>query len=605
MIRLSSARAHPAGYSPPIADIQFVLEHLVNLPGLSKLSSFGHADPETVQGVLGEFGRFVTEVLVPLDRIGDLAGSRFHPSTGQVTTPPGWCSAYGKYVEAGWGSVPFPAEHGGGGFPWLVAIAMQEMLTSANMAFALCPMLTQGAIDMLVHHGSPEQQERYLRKMVSGEWTATMNLTESQAGSDVGALTSKAVPAQDGSWQITGQKIFITYGEHDLTDNIVHLVLARVPGAPAGSKGISCFLVPKNVLNADGSSGERNAVRCLSLEHKLGIHASPTCVLDFDGAVGYLVGEANAGMRYMFTMMNNARLSVGLQGLAVGEASYQQAWRYATERLQGRPVGSPSGASGAIVDHADIRRTLLTMRSLNEAMRGLIYLNAYAIDLAHHADSQEERAENQELAEVLTPISKAWCTEVGAEVASLALQVHGGVGYIEETGIAQRSRDVRIASIYEGTNGIQAIDLVSRKLGLRGGQAIEALLCQLDSTDGQLAEAGQPLASIRSNLTKAVAELREATHWLVEQSRLDPSQTLAGATPYLRQCGIVIGGWVLARQALAAVAGAGNDERLAAKVTTARFYCEQLLPHAAALTPSVCGGAGVIFELTASQLASS
>jgi alkylation response protein AidB-like acyl-CoA dehydrogenase len=589
-------------YVAPQRDIRFALEHLVDLPGLSKLPAFAHADPETVYGLLEELGRFVSDVLAPLDRVGDTVGSKHDPATGDVTTPPGWRDAYRQYADAGWGSVPFAPEHGGGGFPWLVAIAMQELLTSSNMAFSLCPLLTQGAIDMLSHHGNEEQQERYLRQMVSGEWTGTMNLTEPEAGSDVGALRTKAIPAPDGSWRISGQKIFITYGEQDMTDNIVHLVLARVPGAPPGTKGISCFIVPKYVLREDGSPGERNAVRCIGIEHKMGIHASPTCVLEFDGAVGFLIGEANAGMRYMFTMMNNARLSVGLSGLAIGEVSYQQALAYAQERRQGRAVGAPAGTASPIVEHADVRRMLYTMRSTIEAMRGLIYLNAEAIDRARQADTAEDRTEAEELADLLTPISKAWCTDMGNELASLAVQVHGGMGYIEETGIAQRYRDIRIAAVYEGTNGIQAMDLVGRKLPMRAGGVIDDLLGRIEALDGELEAAGDELASIRAALAAAVSAVRDTTSWLLASLAADPNDAFAGATPYLRQLGITVGGWVMARQALAARSLGVDDPFNAAKVTTARFYCEQLLPQAAGLSAAVKAGKDVLFALTPDQL---
>ena len=591
-------------YDPPLGDIQFALEQLADLPALSKLPVFAHADPGTVQGLLEEFGRFVAELLAPIDRVGDVEGSRFDPGTGKVTTPAGWRSAYTRYVDAGWGSVPFPAEYGGGGFPWLLAIAMQELLTSANMSFALCPMLTQGAIHLLVEHGSDSQRQRYVSKLISGEWTGTMNLTEPQAGSDVGALGTRAVPAEDGTWRISGQKIFITYGEHDLTDNIVHMVLARVPDAPRGTAGISCFIVPKYLVGDDGTPGARNGVRCLSIEHKLGIHASPTCVLEYDDAVGELIGEPNAGMRYMFTMMNNARLSVRLQGLSVAEAAYQQAWRYATERVQGRPLADSPDTTATIVEHPDVRRMLLTMRSTIEAMRGLIYLNAQAIDLARHAQGADERRANQELADLLTPISKAWCTDMGTEVASLAVQLHGGMGYIEETGIAQHYRDVRIAAIYEGTNGVQAMDLVGRKLGLRGGAAIEGLLGRIEALDIELAGAGPAAASIRAALADSAVTLRASTQWLLERYSADRPALLAGATPYLRQWGTVIGGWVLARQALAALPSAEHAPHLAAKVTTARFYCEQLLPQAQGLHAAITSGAAPLFDSPADALSS-
>ena len=578
-----------AEYVAPLNDIRFALENLVDLPALSKLPPFAHADPETVYGLLDEFGRFVAEVLAPLDRGGDTVGAEYEPTTGAVTTAPGWADAYRRYVESGWGSVPFEPAHGGGGFPWLVAIAMQEILTAGNMAWSLCPLLTQGAIDMLMHHGSEEQQEHYLRPMVSGEWTGTMNLTESQAGSDVGALRTRAVPSPDGddTWRITGQKIFITYGEHDMTDNIVHLVLARVPDAPPGTKGISCFIVPKRLVNDDGTIGEPNRVRCIGIEHKMGIHASPTCTLEYDDAVGYLIGEPNTGMRLMFTMMNIARLSVGLSGLAIGERSYQQALDYAIERRQGRAVGAPAGEESPIIEHADVRRMLMTMRALVEAMRGLVYANAEAVDVARQSEEADARQRAQELVELLTPVTKAWCTDMGTEVASLAVQVHGGMGYIEETGIAQRYRDIRIAAIYEGTNGIQAMDLVARKLPMRAGGVVDDFLTELAELDPDIGD----------EWPAAVAALRDATTWILTTGATDPNDALAAATPYLRMFGIVAGGWVMARQAIAA-RKLGLDEKL----TTARFYLTELLPQATGLLPAVTAGKDVLFELTPVQL---
>jgi 3-(methylthio)propanoyl-CoA dehydrogenase len=583
-------------YAAPQRDIAFALEHLVDLDALAKLPVFAHADAETVRGLLQEFGRFVEEVLGPIDRTGDAIGSSFDAATNLVVTPPGWTDAYRKYVDAGWGSVPFPAEHGGGGFPWLVAIAMQELLTAANMAWSLCPLLTQGAIDMLMHHGSEEQQERYLRPMVSGEWTGTMNLTEPEAGSDVGALRTRAVPSPDGdgAWRISGQKIFITYGEQDMTENIVHLVLARVPDAPPGTKGISCFLVPKFLVNEDGSLGAHNAVKCIGIEHKMGIHASPTCVLEYEDAVGYLIGEPNAGMRYMFTMMNTARLSVGLSGLAIGEVAYQQALAYATERRQGRAVGAAAGGPSPIIDHADVRRMLLTMRSTVEAMRGLVYANAEGIDLARHGNDDGARVAAQELVDLLTPVTKAWCTDMGTELASLAVQVHGGMGYIEETGIAQRYRDIRIAAIYEGTNGIQAMDLVGRKLPMRAGGVVTEFLQRVESVDPELGPA----------YPNGVAALRDATNWILENGLSDPNHALAAATPYLRMFGLVAGGWVMARQAVAARAAGLDDPYNAAKLTTARFFVDELLPQVHGLLPAVKAGKDVLFELTPEQLSS-
>jgi 3-(methylthio)propanoyl-CoA dehydrogenase len=600
---LSAWPAYPGamvGYVPPLRDIRFVLEQLVDLPGLSKLEAYDHADPGTVFGVIEESGRFMAGVLGPLNRVGDTAGCTFD-GDGKVTTPPGFIEAYRQYVEAGWGAVPFLPEFGGGGFPWLVTVVMQEMVASANMAFSLCPLLTQ--------HGSPEQQATFLDKMVSGEWTGTMNLTEPEAGSDLGALRTTAVPAGDGSWRITGQKIFITFGEHDLAGNIIHLVLARVPGAPPGTKGISCFIVPKYLVNADGSLGTRNDVRCVSIEHKLGIHASPTCVMSFGdagGATGYLIGAANQGMRYMFTMMNNARLSVGVQGLGVAERAYQDALRYAQQREQGRAIGAPAGVPSPIVEHPDVRRMLLTMKAYNEAMRALLYTNAVSIDLARHHHDPVEREARRELADLLTPISNAWCTDLGVELTSIGLQVHGGMGYVEETGAAQYLRDSRIAPIYEGTNGIQAIDLVIRKVPMRGGGVVGDLLVQIEALDAELATAGPELAGPRMALASGLSALREATDWIMSHGLAEPNDARAGATPYLRLFGLVIGGWLLARSALAASRllhnAAGADAVfLQEKIGTARFYTEQLLPQAAGLLPAVTAGAGPLFNVDLSR----
>ena len=598
------------GYVPPLREIRFVLDHLADLPGLCKLGAFGHVDPDTVVGVIAESGRFTAEVIAPLNRVGDTVGCTLD-SGGNVTTPPEFIAAYQQYVEAGWGAVPFEPEFGGGGFPWLVTVVMQEMLASANMAFSLCPLLTQGAIDMLTLHGSPEQQATFLEKMVAGEWTGTMNLTEPDAGSDLGAVRTSAVPTGDDTWRVTGQKIFITFGEHDLASNIIHLVLARVPGAPPGTKGISCFIVPKFLVNADGSLGERNDVRCVAIEHKLGIHASPTCVMSYGdegGAVGYLVGEANQGMRYMFTMMNNARLSVGVQGLAVAERAYQDALRYAQERRQGRAVGAPAGVPSPIVEHPDVRRMLLTMKAYIEAMRALLYTNAVSIDLARHHDSPAERQARRELTDLLTPVSNAWCTDLGFELASVGLQVHGGMGYVEETGVAQYLRDSRIAPIYEGTNGIQAIDLVTRKLPMRDGGVVADLLAAMDALDAELAAAGPELAGIRPALASGVATLREATGWILSAGRAEPNGVLAGATPYLRLFGLVIGGWLLARSALAAsrVLSSGDGPGTAflhEKIGTARFYAQQLLPQGSGLLPAVTAGAGPLFDVDLSGAA--
>jgi len=539
-----------ASYVPPLRDIRFVLEQLIDLDGLSKLEALCHADPDTVLGVIEESGRFMADVVGPLNQVGDTAGNTLD-GDGTVTTPPGFREAYRQYVEAGWGAVPFPPEFGGGGFPWLVTVVMQEMMTSASMAFSLCPLLTQGAIEMLTQHGSPGQQATYLDKMVSGEWTGTMNLTEPQAGSDLGAVRAKA----------------------------------------------------------DGSLGARNDLRCVSIEHKLGIHASPTCVMsygDAGGAIGYLIGEANQGMRYMFTMMNTARLSVGIQGLSVAERAYQDALRYAQERRQGRVVGASAAEPSPIVEHPDVRRMLLTMKAHIEAMRALLYTNAVSIDLARHHPDQAEREARRELVELLTPISKAWSTDLGVELASIGLQVHGGMGYVEETGVAQYLRDSRIAPIYEGTNGIQAIDLVMRKVPMRGGGVVADLLAQMEALDQELADAGPELAGVRSALADGVSALREATDWIISHGPAGPTDALAGATPYLRLFGLVIGGWLLARSALAASRlahdASGPDATFFQdKIGIARFYAGQLLPQAAGLLPAVTAGAGPLFGVDLSR----
>lgn len=592
-------------YAAPLNDMAFVLAHVVDYAELASYEDFSHADLDTVRSVLDECGRFMSEVVAPLNRVGDVEGSRRNDD-GSVTTPTGFAQAYQRYVEAGWGAIAFPPAFGGGGFPWVVGLASQEMLTSASMSFSLCPLLTQGAIEALLQHGTEEQQERYLAKMVTGEWSGTMNLTEPQAGSDVGALTTRAVPHGDGSYRITGQKIYITYGEHDMADNIVHLVLARLPGAPPGTKGISCFIVPKYLLDDHGRPGERNDVTCVSLEHKVGIHASPTCVLSFgdggDGAVGYLIGEENGGMRTMFVMMNAARLSVGLEGLAQGERAYQQALAYAQERRQGRAVGAPAGESSPIIDHPDVRRMLLTMRAYNEGLRALLYLNGASIDREHHAPDPTARERAAERTALLTPISKAFSTDLGVELTSLNIQVHGGMGFIEETGAAQLWRDSRIAPIYEGTNGIQAADLVGRKLPMRGGAAVMELLAEMRNAVDELT-GDEELEAIGASLSEQLGNLEAATTWLLEHGAGDPNHALAASSPYLRMFGLVVCGWLLARSAVAAThaledGSAGfTPEFLRAKITTARFYATQLLPQAGGLLGAVTAGAGDLFAI--------
>ena len=586
-------------YRPPLRDIKFVLEHVVGLDDIAALPDFEHVDRDLSFTVLDEAGRFMADRIAPTNEIGDSQGAVRHED-GRVTLPEPIRTAYQEYVAAGWNAVKAPMEYGGHGFPTVVGIGVMEMLTTANMAFSLCPMLTASAILALQHHGSDEQNSLYLEKLISGEWTGTMVLTESQAGSDVGALTTKAEPQDDGTYRITGSKIFITWGEHDVADNIIHLVLARTPGAPPGTKGISLFIVPKFLVNSDGSIGERNDVHCVSIEHKIGIHASPTCVLSFgdnDGAIGYLVGAENQGMRAMFTMMNDARLHVGLEGLGVAERSYQQALEYAQERRQGRAVGAPKTESSPIIDHPDVRRMLMTMKANIEAMRAVMYDNAAALDWAEHGVDDEQRQRGAARAALLTPLSKGWGTDLGVELTSLGVQVHGGMGYVEETGAAQHWRDSRIAPIYEGTNGIQAIDLVLRKLPMDGGKVVASYFDEIDALDTPLAEAG--LESIRDRLARAVAVLREATDWIGSQE--DVNNALAAATPYARMFGIVAGGYYMAKAALAAqqAGGSANGDAAfyAAKVTTARFYAEQLLPQAEGLLAAATSPDDTLFAI--------
>ena len=586
-----------ADYRPPLRDVNYVLDHLVDLDGLCALPEYAALDGDTIKGVLEENARFVAEVIAPLNRIGDTVGSVFEPATNTVRTPDGFIDAYRQYVDAGWGGVPFPEVYDGGGFPWLVGIVMQEFISSANMAFSMAPLLTQGAIDLLMHHGNEEQKEKYLKRMVTGEWTGTMNLTEPQAGSDVGAVRTKAVPQADGTYRITGTKIYISFGEHDMAENIVHLVLARTPDAPAGTKGISCFIVPKYLVNDDGSLGARNDVKVVSIEHKMGIKASPTCVMSFgedEGAIGYLIGEENRGMSYMFTMMNNARLSVGLEGLSLAERAYQDALQYSQERRQGRAPGAPAGEMSLIIDLPDVRRMLLTMRSIIDALRAIIYVNAHALDMAAHHPDADVRERNQELVELLIPVSKGFGTDMGIEATSLAIQVYGGMGYIEESGVPQHFRDARITAIYEGTNGIQAMDLVGRKLPMRAGGVMDDYLTQISSLVARLDAGGSEFAGIRDRIDESLACVRNTVMWLMEHGIADVRNALAGATPFLRMFGLLVGARYLADSALAAKAdidaGVGDAEYLNARITVARFYCDNLLPGVLGLESAVTAG---------------
>ena len=576
-------------FRSPIADISFSLRHVADLDALAKLDGYEHADPELIDGLLEEAGRFFDEVVAPTNRDGDTVGTKLHDD-GSVTTAPGFADAYAKLVESGWNGIGFPEEYGGGGFPQLLSTAVQELTTTANMAFALGPLLSQGAIEAIMHHGDETQREIYLQKLVTGEWTGTMNLTEPHAGSDVGALTSKAEPADDGTWRIFGQKIYITWGEHDIADNIVHLVLARTPGSPPGTKGISLFIVPKFLVNDDGSLGERNDLTCVSIEHKLGIHGSPTCVMQYGdngGAVGYLLGEEHQGMRCMFTMMNNARLGVGVEGVGIAERAYQQALAYAHERTQGRAIGAEPGTESPIIDHPDVQRMLLDMKSTIAAMRGLTYRNAEALDHAHHGADEDARMKGEERAALLTPLSKSWCTDMGVELTSIGLQVHGGMGFIEETGAAQHFRDARIAPIYEGTNGIQAIDLAGRKLGLRQGGVVRDHLGEIADTIAAL-EGVDGLSLVKQHLAAALEALTAATEHLLTVSSAGPADMLAGAMAYLNMMAVTTGGQILADGALAA--RSLGDAEAEDRAVLARFFAANRLAGVPGLLPAVTAG---------------
>ena len=595
-------------YRAPVKDALFALRHIGEIEQLSKSTLYAQADLDTVASVLEEQGRFMQEVFGPLNASGDREGLVWSPEG--VQTPAGFKEAYAKFVEAGWQGLNAEVDFGGAGFPEAVQACALEFETASNGALTMCPGLTTGAIECLQEWGTEEQKELYLRKLVTGQWTGTMNLTEPQAGSDVGLCTTKALPQEDGTYKISGIKIYISFGEHDMSENIIHLVLARLPDAPAGTRGISLFIVPKFLLTPEGEPGERNDLRCVSIEHKMGIHASPTCVMSFGdegGATGYLVGEENQGLRAMFTMMNSARIAVGIQGVALGDAAFQKALAYSQERKQGRKIGGESKEAAMIIEHPDVRRMLLFMKSHIEAMRALIVYNAAAIDFSRALEGEEAELQD-DLAELLTPVTKAWCTDIGMEVTSTAIQVFGGMGYIEESGVAQHYRDMRIAPIYEGTNGIQAMDLVGRKLGLRMGAVVNGHLQNMRDTDAQLEAAGKEFESMRTALAESVEALTGVTDWIMTNGLADPVQALAGATPYLRIFGTVTGGWLLTKQALAAQAeldaGSADTEYLAAKITTARFFAEQILPQAGGLVPAVQAGSSALYEVDGSSLAS-
>jgi len=575
-------------YRAPLADIGFALKYGAGFSAALDEGLFGDLGMDVVEAVLAEAGRLASEVIAPLNRVGDTVGTAF--KDGVVTTAPGWKEAYTTWREGGWNGLAAPEDWGGQALPQSLNIACIEMWNAAAMAFAVGPLLTIAAVDALHAHGSDALKKTYLAKLVSGEWTGTMQLTEPQAGSDVGALRTRAERAPDGSYRIKGQKIFITYGEHDLTDNIIHFVLARLPDAPPGTRGISLFLVPKFLPNADGSPGKRNDVRAHSVEHKLGIHGSPTCTMilgDSDGAVGYLIGEENAGMACMFTMMNRARLAIGVQGVGIAEAATQQALAYARERKQGRTAGMKATESAPLIAYPDVKRMLLTMRALTQAARTICYTTALALDRSERLSDPAARRAAHDRLSLLTPVAKAFSTDIANEVTSLGVQVHGGMGFIEETGAAQLFRDARIAAIYEGTNGIQAIDLVTRKLPL--GDAVSAHFNELRGIVDTVSASNDPAFGWTAvRLGEAIDSLNRATQWLLAQTGKDADAALAGASPYLRLFGITTGGCYLAQQALTAVRlGQGAPARLA----VARFFAENFAVQAHALERTIVEGA--------------
>lgn len=593
-----------AEYVAPIKDMQFVLKHVVGLDQVNQLPGWEDVTEDVVDAILEEAGKLASEVLSPLNSTGDRQGAKW--KDGAVTTPQGFKQAYWQYVNAGWGNILSPTAFGGQGLPHLMATPVEEMWGSANLAFKLCPMLTQGAIEAIDYVGPDSLRERFLRNMVSGKWTGTMNLTEPQAGSDLSLVRTKATPQPDGTYRLKGQKIFITYGEHDYTENIVHLVLARIDGAPEGVKGISLFAVPKFHVKADGSVGERNDVKCVSIEHKLGIHASPTAVMSYgehDGAAGYIVGEPHRGLEYMFIMMNAARLSVGLEGVAVAERAYQRALAWSRERLQGRPIGVQGAAKTApIVQHPDVKRMLMTMKSTTEAARALAYWTSALLDRARKDPDETTRRKSQALVDLLIPVVKGWSTEMGIEVASLGIQVHGGMGFIEETGAAQHLRDARITTIYEGTTGIQANDLVGRKMGREEGRTALALIAEMKKVLPQLAGASDKnLKALGEALEDAIARLEETVQWVAKTFPANPAAVAAGSVYVLKLMGITVGGWMLARSAEIAARqlakGEGEPDFLRAKILTARFFGDHVMSQAGSLATAVTRGSESVLAI--------
>ena len=589
-------------YTAPVKDMLFAIEHLAGIAQVAQLPGFEDADLDTAQAVLEECAKFNEGVVAPLNWPSDQNPSSW--KDGVVTTTPGFKEAYAQYAEGGWQGLQHPADFGGQGLPKTIGAACIEMCNSSSLSFALCPLLTDGAIEALLTAGSDELKAVYLEKLISGQWTGTMNLTEPQAGSDLAAVRTKADPQADGTYKVFGTKIFITYGEHDMAENIVHLVLARVAGAPEGVKGISLFVVPKFLVNADGTLGVRNDVDCVSIEHKLGIKASPTAVLQFGdhgGAVGYLVGEENRGLEYMFIMMNAARYAVGVQGIAVAERAYQQAVGYAKDRTQSRPVDGSVKASVAIINHPDVRRMLMTMRAYTEGCRAMATVAAAAYDAAHHHPDAAERERNTAFYEFLVPLVKGYSTEMSQEVTSLGVQVHGGMGFIEETGAAQHYRDAKILTIYEGTTAIQANDLVGRKTARDGGATAKVLAAEIEKTQAALLADGSIAAqAVAQRLDTARKAFLDAVEFIASQAKPNPNAAYAGSVPYLMLAGNLVSGWQMARALLAAQALLAKGEDVAflqAKIATAQFYAEHILVKTGALRDSIVGGAGSVMAL--------
>ena len=589
-------------YQAPVKDMLFDIEHLANIEEIASIPGFEDAGLETAQAVLEECARFNEGVVAPLNHEADKVPSSL--AGNQVTTSKGFKEAFKQYAEGGWQGLQHPADFGGQGLPKTIGAACGEILNAANLSFALCPLLTDGAIEALLTAGSDELKATYLEKLVSGEWTGTMNLTEPQAGSDLALVRTRAEPQPDGTYRVFGTKIFITYGEHDMADNIVHLVLARVQGAPEGVKGISLFVVPKFMVGKDGALGDRNDVYCVSIEHKMGIKASPTAVLQFGdhgGAVGYLVGEENRGLEYMFIMMNAARYAVGVQGIAVSDRAYQKAVAYAKERVQSRPVDGSVKGSATIIHHPDVRRMLMTMRALTEGCRAMATAAAAAYDAAHHHPDAAVREQNQAFYEFMVPLVKGYSTESSLEVTNLGVQVHGGMGFIEETGAAQYYRDAKILTIYEGTTAIQANDLVGRKTTRDGGQAAKAIAAQVEKTEQALAASGSADAkAVADHLAEARQAFLDVVGFMVENGKADPNAAYAGSVPYLMLTGNLVAGWQLGRSLLAAEQAlkAGQDKAfMQAKIATARFYAEHILTRARATRDAIVGGAQSVMAL--------